>query len=58
MILNKKILFNYDNFDSEFRTILKNDVNKSYIDGLKKEKLFLLNIPNEVTISSQKKIYK
>jgi len=55
MIFDKKIIFYYENLECEFRTMKINDVKKSYIDGLKDEKKYLLNIPKELTIKSQKK---
>ena len=55
MFLIKKLLFNYNDVELEFRTILIHDVNQTYVDGLKNEKKYLLNIPNDVTLSSQRK---
>ena len=55
MILSKKILFNHNDLNIELRTLQQNDVKESYLEGLREEKKYLLNVPNEVTLSSQRK---
>ena len=54
MILSKKILFNHNDLNVELRTMQQNDVNESYLEGLREEKKYLLNVPKEVTLSSQR----
>ena len=54
MILEKKLLFKYKNFSSEFRTLLEKDVNQEYINGLKHQKEYIENIPSVVSFVSQK----
>ena len=42
----------------EFRTLHDSDVSKEYVDGLKQQTKYLMNIPKNVSISSQKKYVK
>ena len=42
----------------EFRTLHDSDVSKEYVDGLKQQTKYIMNIPKNVSISSQKKYVK
>ena len=42
----------------EFRTLHGSDVSKEYVDGLKQQTKYIMNIPKNVSISSQKKYVK
>ena len=42
----------------EFRTLHDSDVSKEYVDGLKQQTKYIMNIPKNVSISNQKKYVK
>jgi len=54
MELNKSLTFHIDNNSFEFRTINEFDVTQAYIDGLKKQKYYIENIPDNLSVSAQK----
>lgn len=55
MELEKTLTFNIKNKSCEFRTIYESDVNQAYISGLKDQEKYIENIPDNVSIVSQKK---
>ena len=58
MELGKSIFFKINNMNCEFRTLHDSDVSKEYVDGLKQQTKYIMNIPKNVSISSQKKYVK
>ena len=58
MELEKALTFDIVNSSCEYRTIYEFDVNQAYISGLKEQTQYIENIPDNVSISSQKKYIK
>jgi hypothetical protein len=54
MELEKNIAFSIQDYHCEVRTIYGADVNQSYIDGLKNQREYIKNIPENVNLISQK----
>ena len=55
MELDKSLFFKVNEMDCEFRTLNDSDVSKKYVDGLKEQTKYIINIPKNVSICSQKK---
>ena len=45
------ISFKIKNFNCRFRVLSETDVNQDYIDGLKQQKQYIINIPKNINIS-------
>ena len=58
MELDKSLLFKIKDMSCESRTLHDSDVSKEYVNGLKQHTKYIMNIPNNVSISSQKKYVK
>ena len=58
MELDKSLFFKIKDMNCEFRTLHDSDVSKEYVDGLKQQTKYIMNIPKNVSISSQKKYVK
>ena len=58
MELGKSAFFKINNMNCEFRILHVSDVSKEYVDGLKEQTKYIINIPKNVSISSQKKYVK
>ena len=58
MELDKSLFFKIKDMNCEFRTLYDSDVSKEYVDGLKHQTKYIINIPKDVSISSQKKYVK
>jgi len=58
MELDKSLFFKIKDMNCEFRTLYDSDVSKEYVDGLKQQTKYIINIPKDVSISSQKKYVK
>ena len=58
MELDKSLFFKIKDMNCEFRTLHDSDVSKKYVDGLKQQTKYIMNIPKNVSISSQKKYVK
>ena len=58
MELDKSLCFKVNDMNCEFRTLHDSDVSKEYVDGLKQQTQYIMNIPKNVSISSQKKYVK
>ena len=55
MELDKSLFFKIKDMNCESRTLHDSDVSKEYVDGLKQQTKYIMNIPKNVSISSQKK---
>ena len=58
MELEKTLFFKFNKMNCEFRTLHDSDVSKEYVDGLKKQTKYIMNIPKNVSILSQKRYVK
>jgi len=58
MIFSKKLEFLYDENECLFKTLTINDVTESYIEGLKNQKRYLVNNPEEINIKWQQDYIK
>jgi predicted GNAT family N-acyltransferase len=58
MELDKSLFFKIKDMNCEFRTLHDSDISKEYVDGLKQQTNYLLHIPKNVSVSSQKKYLK
>ena len=58
MELDKSLFFKIKDMNCEFRTLHDSGVSIEYVDGLKQQTKYIMNIPKNVSISSQKKYVK
>ena len=55
MELDKSLFFKIKNIHCEFKTLNDSNVSKEYVDGLNHQTKYIMNIPKNVSISSQRK---
>ena len=58
MELDKSLFFKIKDMNCEFRSLHDSDVSKEYVDSLSQQIQYIMNIPKNVSISSQKKYVK
>ncbi len=58
MELNRSIYFTVNDWSCELRNLHPVDVSSEYIDGLKRQNKYLMNVPQDVSLESQKNYIK